>query len=126
MKISGPTATGLRIFFYTSIFLLGIQAFHITVTPSPLANIYIYFVILLITPGDIIAYLLSQNMTTSNAVIIAALAPFLAALCWAILGYGIHKIIRKRKTPNNRFQGTLHKVSGPLNRDVGIFYAAYK
>ena len=21
--------------------------------------------------------------------------------------------------PNNRFQGTLHKVSGPLNRDVG-------
>ena len=22
--------------------------------------------------------------------------------------------------PNNRFQGTLHKVSGPLNRDVGI------
>ena len=22
--------------------------------------------------------------------------------------------------PNNRFQGTLHKVSGPLNRDVRI------
>ena len=23
------------------------------------------------------------------------------------------------QAPNNRFQGTLHKVSGPLNRDVG-------
>ena len=25
-----------------------------------------------------------------------------------------------KKKSNNRFQGTLHKVSGPLNRDVGI------
>ena len=105
MKISGPTATGLRIFFYTSIFLLGIQAFHITVTPSPLANVYIYFVILLITPGDIIAYLLSRNMTTSNAVIIVDLAPFLATLCWATLGYGIHKIIRKRKNTEQSVPG---------------------
>ena len=30
------------------------------------------------------------------------------------------------KTLNNRFQGTLHKVSGPLNRDVQIDNAAYK
>ena len=105
MKIIGPLSTGLRIFSYTSIFLLGIQACHITVTPSPFANIYIYFVILLITPGDILAYLLSRNMPTQNAIIIDAMAPFLAALCWAILGYGIHKIIRKRKSTEQSVPG---------------------
>ena len=26
---------------------------------------------------------------------------------------------KKKSGPNNRFQGALHKVSGPLNRDVG-------
>ena len=26
------------------------------------------------------------------------------------------------KDVNNRFQGTLHKVSGPLNRDVVLIY----
>ena len=29
---------------------------------------------------------------------------------------------RRHKDVNNRFQGTLHKVSGPLNRDVVLIY----
>ena len=31
----------------------------------------------------------------------------------------IHIMKANSKKHNNRFQGTLHKVSGPLNRDVG-------
>ena len=33
---------------------------------------------------------------------------------------------RTQKAHNNRFQGTLHKVSGPLNRDVRIKESALK
>ena len=32
----------------------------------------------------------------------------------------------QKNEANNRVQGTLHKVSGPLTRDVGIIYTAYK
>lgn len=97
MKISGPLSTGLRIFSYLSIFLLGLRAFQITVSPSPLGMIFIYFVVFLITPGDIIALLLSRCSPSNMAIIHDALSPFYAAFCWAVLGYLIRGIIRKRK-----------------------------
>ena len=97
MKITGPYSTGLRVFSYTSILLLGLQASNISIPPSPLINIFFYFWIFLKLPGDILAYLISRNLPLNIAIIIGALSPFLAAFCWAILGYWIHRLIKKRK-----------------------------
>ena len=97
MKITGPFSTGLRVFFYTSILLLGLQVSDISIPPSPLVNIIFYFWIYLKLPGDILAYLISRNSPLNIAIIIGALSPFLAAFCWAILGYWIHRLIKKRK-----------------------------
>ena len=94
-RVIGPWSTGLRIFSYVSIFLLGLQALNVSFSPSPWVNLFAYFCILLAMPGELLAYWISRNMSTQDAILVGALAPFLAALCWALLGSGIHKAMRK-------------------------------
>ena len=93
-RVTGPRSTGLRIFAYVSIFLLGLQALDVSLPPSPLVNLFAYFCISLAMPGELLAHWISRNLSASDAILVGALAPFLAALCWALLGSGIHKAMR--------------------------------
>ena len=95
LKVTGPWSTGLRVFSCASIFLLGLQALSVSFPPSPWVNLFAYFCILLAMPGELLAYWISRGMSTQEAILVGALAPFLAALCWALLGSGIHKAMRK-------------------------------
>ena len=94
-RITGPCSTGLRIFSFVSIFLLGLQALSVSVPPSPGVNLFIYFCFLLALSGDLLAHWISRDLTIQGAILVGALAPVLAALCWALLGAGIHTALRR-------------------------------
>ena len=94
-RITGPRSTGLRIFSCVAIFLFGLQALGVSVPPSPWVNFFFYFCILLALPGELLAHWISRDLSAPDAILVGALAPFLAALCWALLGSGIHKALRR-------------------------------